>query len=124
MALLTDLRQRYGLTLLMVTHDLEIARYADRVLTLRDGALGQDLSGMGDESPTLDEGGRIQLPETVREQLAEAARISVEIRPEGVLLRPETDQADDTQAALQEMLPQDAPPERRRWFRRSKKVKS
>ncbi len=124
MALLTDLRQRYGLTLLMVTHDLEIARYADRVLTLRDGALGQDLSGMGDDSPMLDEGGRIQLPETVREQLAEAARISVEIRPEGVLLRPEADQVDDTQAALQEMLPQDAPPERRPWFRRSKKVKS
>jgi energy-coupling factor transporter ATP-binding protein EcfA2 len=124
MALLTELRQRYGLTLLMVTHDLEIARYADRVLTLRDGALGQDLSGLGDDSPTLDEGGRIQLPETVREQLAEAARISVEIRPEGVLLRPEADPIDDTQAALQDMLPQDAPPERRRWFRRGKKVKS
>jgi ABC-type lipoprotein export system ATPase subunit len=124
MALLTELRQRYGLTLLMVTHDLEIARYADRVLTLRDGALGQDLSGLGDDSLTLDEGGRIQLPETVREQLAEAARISVEIRPEGVLLRPEADQIDDTQAALQEMLPQDAPPERRRWLRRGKKVKS
>jgi ABC-type lipoprotein export system ATPase subunit len=124
MSLLADLRQRYGLTLLMVTHDLEIARYADRVLTLRDGTLGQDLSGIGDEGPTLDEGGRIQLPETVREQLAEAARISVEIRPEGVLLRPEADQVDDTQAALQEMLPQDAPPERRRRFRRSKKVKS
>jgi ABC-type lipoprotein export system ATPase subunit len=124
MALLTELRQRYGLTLLMVTHDLEIARYADRVLTLRDGALGQDLSGLGDDSPKLDDGGRIQLPETVREQLADAARISVEIRPEGVLLRPEADPIDDTQAALQEMLPQDAPPERRRWLRRGKKAKS
>lgn len=124
MALLTDLREQYGLTLLMVTHDLEIARYANRVLTLRDGALGQDLSGMGDDSPILDDGGRIQLPEAGRRQLAEASRIAVEIRPEGVLLRPEVDQADDMNALLQEMLPQDAPPERRRWFRRAKKVKS
>jgi len=123
MALLTDLRQRYGLTLLMVTHDLEIARYADRVLTLRDGALGQDISGMGHDNPVLDEGGRIQLPDAVRSQLAEAARISVEIRPEGVLLRPEVEQMDDTEAALRDMLPQDAPPERRRWFRRGRKVK-
>jgi ABC-type lipoprotein export system ATPase subunit len=124
MTLLTDLRERYGLTLLMVTHDLEIARYADRVLTLRDGALGQDLSGTGDDTPMLDDGGRIQLPEAGRKQLFEAARIAVEIRPEGVLLRPELEQADDTYALLQEMLPQDAPPERRRWFRRAKKVKS
>ncbi len=123
MALLKDLRERFGLTLLMATHDLDIAGHADRVLTLRDGALGQDLSGMGDDSPTLDEGGKLQLPDAVQKQLAEAARISVEIRPEGVLLRPEVEQADDTHALLQEMLPQDAPPERRSLFRRRKKVK-
>jgi len=115
MALLNDLRGRYGLTILMVTHDMSVAAYADRVLTLRDGALGQDLSHGEDEMPVLDEGGRIQLPQAVRSQLAEAPRIAVEIRPEGVLLRPEMDVADDTAALLQDMLPQDAPPEKRRW---------
>jgi ABC-type lipoprotein export system ATPase subunit len=124
MTLLNDLRQRYGLTLLMVTHDLDIAAHADRVLTLRDGALGQDLSGLGDDSPKLDESGRIQLPDAVRAQLSAASQISVEIRPEGVLLRPEVEETDDTQALLQEMLPQDAPPERRSLFRRKKKVKT
>jgi ABC-type lipoprotein export system ATPase subunit len=124
MELLNDLRQRYGLTLLMVTHDLDIAAHADRVLTLRDGALGQDLSGLGDDSPKLDESGRIQLPDAVRAQLSAASQISVEIRPEGVLLRPEMEETDDTQALLQEMLPQDAPPERRSLFRRKKKVKA
>ena len=124
MDLLQDLRQRYNLTILMVTHDLAMARHADRILTLRDGALGQDLTHGADDVPKLDENGRIQLPEQVRAQLNGAPRISVEIRPEGVLLRPEVEQVDDTAALLQEMMPQDAPPEKRRFrlFRRRKKV--
>ena len=62
-----------------------------------------------------------QLPEAVRTRLDEAARIAVEIRPEGVLLRPEMDVEDDTGALLQDMLPHHngAHGKRRRWpFRR------
>jgi energy-coupling factor transporter ATP-binding protein EcfA2 len=126
MVLLNDLRQRYGLTVLMVTHDMGVAAHADRILTLRDGALGQDIAHPEDEVPTLDEGGRIKLPEAVRSQLADAPRIAVEIRPEGILLRPEIEQADNTSALLQDMLPQDAPPEApRRWpFGRKTKRKA
>jgi putative ABC transport system ATP-binding protein len=122
--LLQDLRQRYNLTVLMATHDMSIAKHADRILTLRDGALGQDLTHSSDETPVLDESGRIRLPEPVRAQLNGASRIAVEIRPEGVLLRPEAEPVDDTSALLQEMLPQDAPPDRRRFrlFRRRKKA--
>jgi ABC-type lipoprotein export system ATPase subunit len=123
MALLNDLRSHYGLTILMVTHDMSVAGFADRVLTLRDGALGQDLTHGETETPILDEGGKIQLPQAVRSQLADAQRISVEIRPEGVLLRPEIDTVDDTAALLQDMLPQDAPPEKRRWWRRKRQPK-
>ena len=86
--------------------------------------VGGGLDRSSDDTPTVDEGGRITLPEMVRAQLHGAPRIAVEIRPEGVLLRPETDQVDDTSAILQEMVPQDAPPERRRFrlFRRKRKV--
>ncbi len=115
MALLASLRERFGLTVLMVTHDLAIATYADRVLTLRDGALGQDLSRVADESPSFDDSGRIRLPDAVRAQLSEAPHISVEIRPEGVLLRPETELDED--AGFGEVVPQDAPPERKGRFR-------
>jgi ABC-type lipoprotein export system ATPase subunit len=120
MELLQDLRTRYGLTVLMVTHDMEMAAYADRVLTLRDGALGQDLAHMDEETPALDEAGRLQLPGAVRAQLGEA-RIAVEIRPEGVLLRPETAESDEM--GLGELLPQDAAPKktRRSLFRRKEK---
>lgn len=116
MDLIQELRARYSLSVLMVTHDLEVADYADRVLTLRDGALGQDIRHPEDETPRLDDSGRIRLPDAVRSQLAEAPRIAIEIRPEGVLLRPEVDEADNTEAILQDMLPQDAPPEKRRWW--------
>jgi ABC-type lipoprotein export system ATPase subunit len=111
MALFQDLRERYDLTILMVSHDLAIARYADRVLTLRDGALGQDLSHEQETGPRLDNTGRIQLPEAVRSQLVEASHIAVEIRPEGVLLRPENDAIEDIGAG--DALLQDAPPQRR-----------
>lgn len=125
MNLLQDLRQQYGLTVLIVTHDMEVANYADRILTLRDGALGQDMSHFNEESPTLDETGRIQLPEQVRAELAQAARIGVEIRPEGVLLRPEAAATDEADAALQAILPQDAPPQKKRRFSlRRKSAKS
>jgi len=113
MDLIEDLRGRYGLTILMVTHDMEMASHADRILTLRDGALGQDLTGRAEDAPRLDNTGSITLPEGVRTHLADRDRITVEVRPEGILLRPEDDEDDDTHAILQEMLPQDAPPRRR-----------
>jgi ABC-type lipoprotein export system ATPase subunit len=114
--LIANLRERYGLTILMVTHDMEMAAFADRTLTLRDGALGQDLTqGAKEAAPTLDADGRIQLPSAVRSHLDEAARIAVEIRPEGVLLRPELEDEDDTDAVLQDILPRKNGHSRRGW---------
>lgn len=125
MNLLQELRQHYGLTVLIVTHDMEVAHYADRILTLRDGALGQDISHTTDDAPQLDEAGRLQLPEQVRAGLAQATRIAVEIRPEGILLRAEENPTNEAESALQAILPQDAPPEKkgrwRRLFRRRKR---
>ena len=120
MALLQDLRKRYNLTVLMVTHDLNLATFADRVLTLRDGALGQDLTHLTDDTPTLNSEGRITLPDLVRIQLSNAPRIGVEIRPEGVLLRPEYDTVEDTRTLARKLLPQDAAPKPKRFrlFRR------
>lgn len=130
MQLLLELRERYGLTILMVTHDMTMAGYADRVLTLRDGALGQDISDADEIAPTLDEEGRVRLPRDVHKELAGNGRISVEIRPEGVLLRREDDAEDDTDELLRGILPQDAPPRRtgilsriRKWWGRQRMIK-
>lgn len=117
MALVNQLRRERDLTVLLATHDMEVAAYADRVLTLRDGALGQELNARDDDTPILDESGRVRLPDLVRAQLQEAARISVEIRPEGVLLRPEQAVSEGA-FGFGDGMPQDAPPERRAWWQR------
>jgi ABC-type lipoprotein export system ATPase subunit len=116
MELILDLRQRYDLTVLMVTHDMKMAQYANRILTLRDGALGQDMTR--EEPPRLDDEGRIRLPANVRNTLAAAPQIAVEIRPEGILLRPEEADEDMTDALLLDMLPQDAAPQSHSVFTR------
>lgn len=110
-ALLQELRERYHLTILMVTHDMEMASCADRILTLRDGALGQELEHSMEKKPVFNPDGLVQLPEAAIAHLNRGTPISVEIRPEGVLLRPEKEEVID--AELVEKLP-DAP--RRRLF--------
>lgn len=116
MQLIAEMRERYGLTVLMVTHDMGAVGFADRVLTLRDGALGQDLSNAGEDRLVVDDDGRLSLPRTLHAQLATATNIAVEVRPEGILLRPEMDASEvlDPAAAAHDMLPQDKPPPRRR----------
>jgi predicted ABC-type transport system involved in lysophospholipase L1 biosynthesis ATPase subunit len=40
--LLISLNRNEGTTLVMVTHDRDIAAHADRLITLRDGAVSSD----------------------------------------------------------------------------------
>jgi ABC-type lipoprotein export system ATPase subunit len=41
LALLQELRELHGMTILMVTNDDDVAEHADRTLTLRDGVVGE-----------------------------------------------------------------------------------
>ncbi len=122
MELIEALRREFHLTVLMVTHDMQMAAFADRVLTLRDGALGQDLSGADAGGQYLDDEGRLILPDEVRQSLRGSDRLSIEIRPEGILVRGESDDDEDADALLQNVLPQDEPPRERgllgRWVAR------
>src|SRR5258708_2974161 len=74
MALLQDLRSRLNLTVLMVTHDLDMAGFAGRGPTPRAGALGQKPTHGSDEKPLLDEAGPNQTPPTARPPLIHPPR--------------------------------------------------
>ena len=43
---LIDLKNEQGATLILVTHNPDIAKAADRVLTLEDGGFSQEISGI------------------------------------------------------------------------------
>jgi len=98
-AMIDKIRQDLNLTVLMVTHSPDVANLADRVLTLRDGALGQDLSDDINSSRLTDEGHLI-VPEQIQSYLSDADQIAFEIRPEGILVRRETTQLFDSPEAF------------------------
>ena len=41
--LLEDINEEYKTTILMVTHNTELAKIADRIVTLHDGKIGSDV---------------------------------------------------------------------------------
>jgi peptide/nickel transport system ATP-binding protein len=82
--LLGELRLRYGLTVIIVTHDLRVAQAADRAVTIRDGrASGESLGGNGarpsGELAVVDAAGRLQLPAGLRALAGIGRRARVEL---------------------------------------------
>jgi ABC-type lipoprotein export system ATPase subunit len=109
LALFRQMNERYGLTTIIVTHDPQIARNVDRVVTIRDGstssetvrrvadveaALAQgarDVSAamhVYDEYVVVDATGRLQLPPNLREELGIGERVTLERADGGILIRP------------------------------------
>ena len=108
LALLRRMNEQYGLTTIIVTHDPEIARAVDRVVTIRDGrtssetvrrvadveaALTQDVAAETlpahfEEYVVVDGAGRLQIPPDLREQVGIEGRVTLEKTEEGILIRP------------------------------------
>jgi putative ABC transport system ATP-binding protein len=102
-----NLNRTFGLTVVIVSHDPQIARYVDRVVAIRDGktsseirrseptAGGEGADGSGghheqkfEELVVLDSAGRLQVPKEIRERYNIGDRIKIEETPEGLLIRP------------------------------------
>ena len=105
-----DLNQALGLTILIVSHDPNIARQVERVVAIRDGKMATETvrhavsdteandrqqSNGDDGSETyfeelvvLDSAGRLQIPQEYREQLNINRRVQLEVVEDGILIKP------------------------------------
>ena len=120
--LLHDLRDRYGLTVVLVTHDPRVAEQADRVIAIRDGRTstetvrmenqelrtknqesddGSQVSVLGssEELVVLDSAGRLQLPGEQRMLAGIGRRARIEVVDGGILIRPSDDEKIDVAEA-------------------------
>ena len=109
LALFRRLNEQYGLTTIIVTHDPQIARAVDRVVTIRDGstssetvrrvadveaALAQGAQEASaamhfyEEFVVVDAAGRLQIPPDLRAELDIADRVTLERTDGGILIRP------------------------------------
>jgi peptide/nickel transport system ATP-binding protein len=107
--LLRNLRERYEITIVLVTHDPRVAEQADRVVAIRDGRTssevthdqraagdghaGEDAADQaalvgGQELVVLDRAGRLQLPGEQRALAGIGRRARVEMVDGGILIRP------------------------------------
>ena len=115
MALFQQLNKQYGLTTIIVTHDPQVAKAVDRVVTIRDGRTSsetvrrndvrdeqKELETTYDEYVVVDGVGRLQIPPDIQEQIGLNNRVTISLTDDGnVLLKPVQTGGDglpDTQA--------------------------
>lgn len=87
--------KEFGTTVINVTHNPGVAKYADRVLKIRDGLIeGQKHILYGDITE-IDAKGRMVIPETVRRLAGIKKRVVLKATSEGLLVSPLDESEDD-----------------------------
>jgi ABC-type lipoprotein export system ATPase subunit/bifunctional DNA-binding transcriptional regulator/antitoxin component of YhaV-PrlF toxin-antitoxin module len=139
--LLRKLNQEYGLTVIIVTHDQQIAQRVDRVVAIRDGRTSSEMvrrkSGEEVIDPLLsmdahqiatisehvvvDNAGRLQIPEEYLDEVGIGDRATLEVIERGIVVRPVEGRGRDHAPLLQGL--EDEPRARedgrvRGWWRR------
>lgn len=105
LALFRQMNEQYGLTTIVVTHDPQVARAVDRVVTIRDGSTssetvrrvadveaalvqGSSSSHIYEEFVVVDGAGRLQIPPDLRAEMDIGDRVTLERADDGILIRP------------------------------------
>jgi len=139
--LIQDLNHRFNLTTLIVSHDIDITRWVDRVIAIRDGKTSSETvrqmatapaasesqfpgepaeEEVFEEVTLLDSAGWLQVPRDYLEKLDIKGRVRLELIDEGILIRPvegaSREHASRTRAAG--AANQDESRQRKGWLRR------
>ncbi|MFG0214734.1 ABC transporter ATP-binding protein [Brevibacillus porteri] len=104
--LFQELNRSFGLTVVIVTHDLELARKVDRVVAIRDGKTSSELlrrkgtedntSESSDESANedtheelavLDQVGRLQIPMEYLQAIQADGKLRIELEEDRIILK-------------------------------------
>ncbi len=96
--LFRQLNREFHVTVLIVSHDVNIARQVDRVVAVRDGKLASERVRLPadfqaaephfEELVVLDSAGRLQIPREYLERFQIRRRARLEVTPQGILIRP------------------------------------
>ena len=102
--LFRDLTSIYGVTVVIVTHYIGVAKFVDRVVHIRDGRISSESysrpsfqrSGelIEDEFVVVDRAGRLQLPPEYAEKFRKGGLAKVDLEGDTVTIRPSSGQGD------------------------------
>lgn len=96
--ILRRLNQDYGVTIVVVTHDYNVASQVDRVISMRDGRVSTEIlrsRGVNGETISeeefaiLDRSGRVALPQDYIDSLQMKDRVRLTLSPDHVRVYPE-----------------------------------
>jgi ABC-type lipoprotein export system ATPase subunit len=96
--ILRRLNRDYGVTIIVVTHDYQVASQVDRVISMRDGRVSTEiLRSRNSEGKTiteeefaiLDRSGRVALPQDYIDSLQMKDRVRLTLSPDHVRVYPE-----------------------------------
>ena len=85
-ALISELAGEIGATALVVSHDPGAAAIADRLVTIRDGRLGEEAVPGGPGRLVVGRGGWLRLPGTLLHDAGIASYATAHVTPDGVVL--------------------------------------
>ena len=108
LGLFRKLNQAYGLTIIIVTHDQQIAQRVDRVVAIRDGRTSSEMVRRADrdemagglvdhdtqqlpslsEHVVVDTAGRLQIPKEYLDEVGIGDRATLEVMENGIIVRP------------------------------------
>ncbi|NDJ87292.1 MAG: ABC transporter ATP-binding protein [Chloroflexi bacterium] len=106
-----ELRDEFGVTIIVVTHDMFVANRVDRVVGMRDGRTSTEILRRRDgdmlvsdeEYAILDRAGRLQLPEAYIDALEMEDRVRLRLKQDRVEVFPQHDLANEKEPEVEEV---------------------